>query len=267
MRWLNGITDSVHMSLSKLWELVMDREAWRAVIHRVTASQTQLERLSDNNPAQLSLPRLTLVPALHGRHRCRSQTEKLRLGEATLGAQDLATSRFPVRSGFEASSLLVWSSRLTMISRPYITSIAKTVCRSFMHDLDGPRPSTQSQQPPGSMGSSARSTIPAAGLSSALTHPPPGGHSMGNMVSVIAYPPGGPCGLQKSRNLFEMTFPLNGFQLAPKRPFLLQGPLGSFPANHILTSPPQPLAHPSLSPLPLPLKARLPPRAGPWQSS
>ena len=139
--------------------------------------------------------------------------------------------------------------------------------RTFMHDLDGPRPSTQSQQPPGSMGSSARSTIPAAGLSSALTHPPPGGHSMGNMVSVIAYPPGGPCGLQKSRNLFEMTFPLNGFQLAPKRPFLLQGPLGSFPANHILTSPPQPLAHLSLSPLPLPLKAHLPPRAGPWQSS
>ena len=71
MRWLDGITNSVYMSLSKLWEVVMDREAWCAVVHGVAKSRIRLSNRTKLNK-RYTLVRMGLGEGLPGTFRMES---------------------------------------------------------------------------------------------------------------------------------------------------------------------------------------------------
>ena len=85
MRWLDGITDLLDLSLSELWEFVMDREAWRAVIHRVTKSWTQLSDYHFHFPT-FFLPkqkRLLLGSKVQNSHKRRKSLGKWQRARST----------------------------------------------------------------------------------------------------------------------------------------------------------------------------------------
>ena len=105
MRWLNGISDSMDMSLSKLWELVMDREVWYAAVHGVTKSQTWLSDLTKLNCVFKKSIRqnLSFPGGTNGKETTCQCRRHMRCGLESLGWEDPLEERV-----ITYSSILAW---------------------------------------------------------------------------------------------------------------------------------------------------------------